>query len=81
MLKVTVEKLIEEMEKLEKNLMGMFDLSDLAEVDDETIKMFKSYVNLMNISKELMVEQAATIDNMNDKLNEINSKLDVLSMK
>ena len=75
MLKKTVEKMMDEMEVLEKNLMGMFSLSDLAGADDEMIGMFKSYANLANLSKEYMIEQAEIIDNMNAKLDSIDQKL------
>lgn len=73
-----VNKMIEEMEKLEKNWMGMLSLSDLSEIDDETMKMFKSSINLMNLSKDLMIEQAETIDSMVVKLDSIDQKLDAL---
>lgn len=70
-----VNEIIKEVEKLEKDLMGMFSLSDLADADDETIKMFKSYANLMNLSKDLMLAQATMLDGIDHKLNNIHERL------
>lgn len=81
MLETKVNAIIEEIEVMEKNLMGMFSLSDLAEADDETMQMFKSYANLLTQSKELMVEQAKVMDNTVVKLNSIEEKLVLLLNK
>ena len=75
MLKKTVKQIVDEMGVLEKNLMGMLSLSDLVGVDEDMLKMFKSYANLVDLSKEYMMEQAVMIDNMNDKLDSIDQKL------
>lgn len=77
----TVKQIVKEIEVAEKYLMGMFNLSDLAEADDETVKVFQSYAKLMQFSKQLMIEQAETIDNMNKTLKDIDSKLDDLLVK
>lgn len=79
--KEVVMELLDEMEKLEKDLMGMFSISDLAEADDETVKMFKSYANLMKISKKLMVTQAETLDYIKLKLDKIEGKVDITNTK
>lgn len=73
-----VKELVKEIDKLEEQFMSMFKTSDLLEMEDEGIKMLKQYVGLVNISKELMIESAETIDNMNNKLDTIDSKLDML---
>ena len=75
MLVKTVNEIVKEMEVLEKNLMGMFSLSDLAGADDEMLKMFKSYGKLMELSKEYAIEQAKAIDDMNEKLDKIDKNL------
>lgn len=72
-------QIIKEMEVAEKYLMGMIKPEDLADaLDDEGVKVFKSYVNLMRLSKDLMLEGAINTDNVNFKLNSIESKLDKL---
>ena len=76
-----VNELIEEMEKLEKDLMGMFTVSDLADADDETVKLFKSYANLMKISKQLMKTQASSLDTILLKLDRIEGKIDITNTK
>ncbi len=76
-----VKELVEEIEKLEKDLMGMFTISDLADADDETVKLFKSYANLMKISKKLMLTQAESLDNTMLKLDRIEGKIDILTTK
>lgn len=74
-----VNEVIKEIEVAEKYLMGMLRPEDLADaLDDEGIKVFKSYVNLMKLCKELMLESATLADNANYKLNSIDSKLDKL---
>ena len=79
--KEVVMELLEEMENLEKEMMGMFKISDLADADDETVKMFKSYANLMKISKKLMVTQAETLDYIKLKLDKIEGKVDITNTK
>ena len=74
-----VNEVIKEIEVAEKYLMSMLRPEDLADaLDDEGIKVFKSYVNLMKLCKELMLESATLADNANYKLNSIDSKLDKL---
>ena len=79
--KEVVMELVDEIEKLEKDLMGMFTISDLADADDETVKLFKSYANLMKISKKLMVTQAETLDYIKLKLDRIEGKVDITNTK
>lgn len=73
-----VNELIKEIEGVEKYLMGMFSLTDLAGADEETIKLFQTYAKLMEISKEIMIEQAKDNDEMKHTLQDINTKLDQL---
>ena len=73
-----VNELIKEIEGVEKYLMGMFTISDLADADEETVKLFQTYAKLMNISKEIMVEQAKNNDEMKQMLQDVNNKLDRL---
>lgn len=77
----TVKQIVDEIEFAEKYLMGMFNLSDLAEADEETVKVFQSYAKIMKFSKKLMIEQAEVNDNMSETLKEVNSKLDLLLNK
>ena len=79
--KEVVMELLEEMENLEKEMMGMFKISDLADADDETVKMFKSYANLMKISKKLMVTQAESLDKIMLNLERLEGKIDILTTK
>lgn len=79
--KEIVMELIDEIEKMEKDLMGMFTISDLADADDETMKLFKSYATLMNLSKKLMVTQAETLDYIKLKLDRIEGKVDITNTK
>lgn len=76
MLKEKVNEIIEEVEVLENYMKEMFNVNDLLEADDSTIKLLRSYINLMNLSKELMMAQAEVTDNMNDKLDKILEKLE-----
>ena len=73
-----VNELIKEIEGVEKYLMGMFSLTELADADEETIKLFQTYAKLMNISKEIMIEQAKDNDEMKKMLQDINYKLNEL---
>lgn len=73
-----MKELIEEIDKLEEQFMSMFSASDLLDMEDDGLKMLKQYFNLMEVSKELMLESAKTTDNMNRQLNDINEKLDML---
>lgn len=73
-----VNELLKEMEVAEKYLMGLFTPEQLANLDVEDMKVFKSYINLMKLSKDLMLMQATYTDNMNSKLDNINEKLDSL---
>ena len=75
-----VNQLIKEIEVVEKQMLGMFTFADLVE-DEETMKLMKTYVNLMQLSKEMMIEQAETTDFMTEKLNVIDTKLDLLLEK
>lgn len=65
-------KLIEEMDSLMKEAMGMINVMDVLEsTDEKTLGMFKAYMKLYNDSKELMLCQAEMIDNQDKKLDKI----------
>lgn len=75
-----VNEMIKEMEVAEKYLMGMLRPEDLAgALDDEGIKVFKSYVKLMQLSKDLMLGLAIHVDSTDHKLSNINERLQLIS--
>ena len=76
-----VEEIINEMEIMEKKLFSMISISDIAEADSESLEMMQNYIRLYNLCKDLLREQAMAVDNMTEKLNVIDNKLDLLLNK
>lgn len=66
------KKLIEEMDELLKEAMGMLNVMDVLEdTDDKTLSVFKAYLKLYRDSKELMLLQAEMIEEQDKKLDKI----------
>lgn len=67
-------ELIKEMEVAEQQLFGALNLAESE--DEEVVKMLKQYTDLVNHSKDYMLAQATSMDNINRKLDIIMKKLD-----
>lgn len=55
-------------EFMKEGIKQMVDVADLMDMDTEEFEMMKKYKEFMDLSKELLVEQAKTLDDINTKL-------------
>lgn len=77
MLEQKAREVYGEWDEMMNNMMKMFSYEDLLGADDESIIMMKKAFNLMSKAKDLAIEQAKAMDDINTKLD----KLLVLSTK
>ena len=62
-------RMIEEIDKIKANcIKAMFDSDMLMSMDGNTLEMMQESMNLIEISKDLMIAQATMMDDMNKKL-------------
>ena len=71
MLEQKAREVYGEMDEMMKDMMGMFPLDDLIDADDETALMMKKSLHLMKSAKELAIEQAKVMDEINTKLDKL----------
>lgn len=74
MLKET-KKMIEECDKLIKDLMSQISVEDVMEMGDDNIRLMKGLMTTYDASKEMMLKQATAIEDINDKLDIIVKKM------
>lgn len=72
----TTKKLMEQIDEfMETGMQSMNVMDVLNSMDENTLKMYKSCMDILNTSKELAIKQAEIIEDQNEKLDIILSLL------
>ena len=75
------KKLVEVVNEVVDEVMKeSFSVSDIANMDTETLKHMQLLAKLLNATNTIITEQAKTLDSIENKIDQVRIKLDLLEM-
>lgn len=78
MMKQETTKFIESMDGMMKETFEMLGVENITELSTEEFGMFKRMMSIYEQSKQFMMAQAVMMDNLDEKLNRLENKMDRL---
>ena len=81
MMKQETTKFIESMDGMMKETFEMLGVENITELSTEEFGMFKRMMSIYEQSKQFMMAQAVMMDNLDEKLNRLENKMDRLLAK